>query len=246
MGSIPSHHPQQQYQNHRNVHATLSNSSAPLMRGSSSSSISTSQDHLTQFQTSPNNTHSGYNQNNTQTNRINTQHHHGTVPPNAIPPPIKQRSFVHGRTNGGSYETSPQNPMHSTPNRQSGILTSMSPYANASAAETDLLNNSFGSDKGSHSGPMAPPKSTKLHQAPPRHAPKQPPPPAPTIQGNKILAQPPYIPPPQPRSSNAIENNLRKISSEQLSIPKAEMYNKVPEENERTDVPDNDSHAARY
>merc|ERR1719436_1130644 len=101
VGSIPSqHHIQQHYQNHRNVHATLSNSSAPLMRGSSSSSISTSQDHLTQFQTSPNIMHAGFNQNNTQVNRMNSHHHLGSLQQNAIPPPIKQRSFVHSKTNG--------------------------------------------------------------------------------------------------------------------------------------------------
>ena len=195
------------------------------MRGSSSSSISTSQDHLTQFQTSPNNIHTGFNQNNTQVNRMNSHHHLGSLQQNAIPPPIKQRSFVHSKTNGGNnHESSPQNQLSSTPIRQ-GTHAGVSPYANASAAETDLLNNSFGSDKGSHSGSMAPPKSTKLHHAP-RHAPKQPPPPAPIMQGNIIHGQPPYIPPPQPKSSISNENNRRKISSEQSERDESDYPNK--------------------
>ena len=209
------------------------------MRGSSSSSISTSQDPLAPFQTSPN--HPCYNHSNAQTNRLNTQHH-GTLTQNSIPPPIKQRSFVHGRTNGGNYESSPQNQLNSTPGRQSGTHLGVSPYANASAAETDLLNNSFGSDKGSHGGPMAPPKSTKLHHAPPRHAPKQPPPPAP-IQGSILLGQPPYIPPPQPRSSTGFDN-MRKMSTELPEVSKTELYEEM-EGKERIDVPDSDSLSER-
>merc|ERR1719411_1414618 len=89
---------------------------------------------------------------------------------------------------------------------------------------------------------MAPPKSTKLHHAPPRHAPKQPPPAAP-IQGSILIGQPPYIPPPQPRSSTAFDN-MRKMSTELPEVSKTEMYEET-EGNERTDVPDNDSLSER-
>ena len=219
------------------------------MRGSSSSSISTSQDPLTQFQTSPNNTHSGYNHSTSQLNRLNTQHLHGALHQGAVPPPpIKQRSFVHSRTNNGNtHDLSPQNPLSNTPSRPGGSHPGVSPYVNASAAETDLLNNSFGSDKGSHSGPMAAPKSTKFHHAPPRHAPKQPPPPAPTIQGSILLSQPPYIPPPQPRSTITNENNMRKMSGEQLGKTEAlnDMYEREQRENNRSDVPDNNTQIER-
>ena len=86
---------------------------------------------------------------------------------------------------------------------------------NASAAELDLLNNSFGSDRGSNGGQIPISKQTRYHNAPPRHAPKQPPPPAPTVSGGKQLVQPPYIPPPLPRIPSS-GNDLRKMSNEQM------------------------------
>ena len=232
VGSIPSQHPlQQQYQNHRNVHATLSNSSAPLMRGSSSSSISTSQDHLTQFHNSPNHSHSGYNHGTTAMNKLNNQHQPGTLPPGLVPPPpIKQRSLNHRRTNSGNnHDSSPSNHVIThTPSRPSGIHSGVSPpYANASAAEVDLLNNSFGSDRGAHGGGHisgSGSKQAKFHHVPPRHAPKQPPPPAPIGQGGTQLAQPPYIPPPQPRGSNSGDNNVRKMSNQQIGTSREDTF----------------------
>ena len=189
------------------------------MRGSSSSSISASQDHLSQFHNSPSHPHPGYNPVTTAINRLNNQHLPGTIPHGvAPPPPIKQRSFVHRRSHSGNnHNTSPPN--HGTapsPNRASGIYTGASPpYVNASAAEVDLLNNSFGSDRGSNGGQIHISKQTKYQHAPPRHAPKQPPPPAPTVSGGIQLAQPPYIPPPHLRGPSTSGGNARKISSEQ-------------------------------
>lgn len=176
------------------------------MRGSSSSSISTSQDHLAQYNNSPSHSHSVM-------SRLNAQHQ--MLPQGAgPPPPIKQRSFIHQRANSGN-DSSPSNQGSQAPNKSSGINTSTSPpYVNASAAEADLLNNSFGSDRGSSAGANSFGKQTK-YQPPPRHAPKQPPPPAPIGHGGMQLVQPPYIPPPQPRGPPQ-DNNFRKLSKETI------------------------------
>ena len=256
VGLLPTQHQlQQQYQNHRTIHATLSNSSAPLMRGSSSSSISASQDHLSQFHNSPNHSNPGYNHVTTGINRLNNQHQPGTLPQGvAPPPPIKQRSFVHRRTHSGNnHNASPQN--HGTapsPSRTSGIYTGASPpYVNASAAELDLLNNSFGSDRGSNGGPISGSKQTKYQHAPPRHAPKQPPPPAPTGTEGMQLVQPPYIPPPQPRGPSLSGNNVRKISNEQLGTSRSvtgmhqSHFHQQRGHDEKTEATDVQGHNAR-
>ena len=226
VGLMPTHqHHQQQYQGHRPIHATLSNSSAPLMRGSSSSSISASQDHLSPYPpTSP--AHVGYPG---SYNRLNNSHNQGATLPSGgttahpPPPPIKQRSFVHRRapSSGNNQNTSPPSQHVSSPNRASGIYSAGTspPYVNASAAEADLLNNSFGSDRGSNNGsqPNQIVNRQMKHQPAPRHAPKQPPPPAPTTgsTGPPGLAHPPYIPPPQPSVAGpAAVSSERKVSGE--------------------------------
>ena len=86
--------------------------------------------------------------------RLNAQHQ--MLPQGAgPPPPIKQRSFIHQRANSGN-DSSPSNQGSQAPNKSSGINTSTSPpYVNASAAEADLLNNSFGSDRGSNAGAIS-------------------------------------------------------------------------------------------
>ena len=226
------------------------------MRGSSSSSISTSQDHLTQFHNSPNHSHSGYNPGTTAMNKLNNQHQQVTLPQGAVPPPpIKQRSMNHRRTNSGNnHDASPSNHLIThTPSRPSGIHSGVSPpYANASAAEVDLLNNSFGSDRGAHGGHISGSgsKQTKSHHVPPRHAPKQPPPPAPIGQGVAQLAQPPYIPPPQPRGSNSGDSNVRKMSNQQIGASREEtfthyLHQQQQRGNEASELPDGHTQIAR-
>ena len=225
------------------------------MRGSSSSSISASQDHLTQFHNSPNHGHAGYNPNSTSMSQLNTQHQPGTLPQGGVPPPpIKQRSFAHRRTNSGNnHDASPSNhAIAQTPSRQSGIHSGVSPpYVNASAAEADLLNNSFGSDRGSHAGHVPGSKQTKFQHVPPRHAPKQPPPPAPTGQGSMSLAQPPYIPPPQPRGATLGDNKVRKMSTELIGSSRPETATHYTRHHQQrgnsdgTEVPDGNGPIAR-
>ena len=224
------------------------------MRGSSSSSISASQDHLSQFHNSPNHTHSGYNHTTTAMNRLNIQHQTGTLPPGSVPPPpIKQRSFVHRRTNSGnSHDASPSNHgIAHTAIRPSGFHSGTSPpYVNASAAEVDLLNNSFGSDRGSNGGQTPGLRQAKYHHTSPRHAPKQPPPPVPTNHGGIQLTHPPYIPPPKPRGSMLSDNFTKKLPNEQIGASRpganTQYSYQPPGEDAITEVFDEDGQNARY